>query len=92
MENTGMLFGRWLRKYLDFGLINLFKVKWAPDNLDGYLNFFSVSADGRVTNWTIVKTKLWYSDILEIPFNKELVHVDNDELEIVGKTKTDFNT
>ena len=66
------------------------KVKWAPDNLDGYLNFFSVSADGRVTNWTIVKTNLWYSDILELPFNKELVHVDNDELEILGMYEIDF--
>ena len=35
------------------------QVKWAPDNLDGYLNFYSVSGDGRVTNWTIVKTALW---------------------------------
>ena len=54
------------------------------------MNFFSVSADGRVTNWTIVKTNLWYSDILEIPFNKELVHVDNDELEILGMYEIDF--
>lgn len=37
----------------------LAQVKWAPDNLDGYLNFYSVSGDGRVTNWTIVKTALW---------------------------------
>ena len=49
-----------------------------------------MSADGRVTNWTIVKTNLWYSDILELPFNKELVHVDNDELEILGMYEIDF--
>ena len=24
------------------------KVKWATDNLDGYLNFYSVSGDGRL--------------------------------------------
>ena len=33
----------------------LLKVKWAPDNDDGYLNFHSVSGDGRVSNWTLVK-------------------------------------
>ena len=27
------------------------QVKWSKDNLDGYLNFYSVSGDGRVTNW-----------------------------------------
>lgn len=31
------------------------QVKWAPDNDEGYLNFHSVAADGRVSNWTLVK-------------------------------------
>ena len=26
----------------------VWQVKWAKDNLDGYLNFYSVSGDGRV--------------------------------------------
>ena len=30
-------------------------MKWAPDNDDGYLNFHSISGDGRVSNWTLVK-------------------------------------
>ena len=30
-------------------------LRWVQDNLDGYLNFYSVAGDGRVTNWTIVK-------------------------------------
>ena len=47
-------------------------MKWAKDNLDGYLNFYSVSGDGRVTNWTIVKTALWYTDIMLITFSKSL--------------------
>ena len=25
------------------------------DDLDNYLNFYSVSGDGRVTNWSLVK-------------------------------------
>ena len=59
------------------------QVKWAPDNLDGYLNFFSISADGRVTNWTIVKSKLWSNDILEIPFSKPLSNLENVEVNLL---------
>ena len=39
-----------------------FKVKWQKDDLDNNMNFFSVSSDGRITQWTIVKvnrTVLW---------------------------------
>ena len=55
------------------------KVKWAKDNLDGYLNFYSVSGDGRVTNWTIVKTALWCTDVLSITFCKALVNFPEKE-------------
>ena len=51
---------------------DLIQVKWAKDNLDGYLNFYSVSGDGRVTNWMIVKTALWFNDTHNIHFNKQL--------------------
>ena len=33
----------------------VWQVKWQKDYLDGNLNFFSVSADGRVVQWIIVK-------------------------------------
>ena len=52
--------------------------------MDGYLNFYSVSGDGRVTNWTIVKTALWYSDIMLITFSKNL---DNFSDEIREKLR-----
>ena len=48
----------------------VWQVKWVKDNLDGYLNFFSISGDGRVTNWTIVKTTLWFNDKLVLPYSK----------------------
>ena len=51
---------------------DLIQVKWAKDNLDGYLNFYSVSGEGRVNNWMIVKTALWFNDTLNIHFNKQL--------------------
>ncbi|CAH8605395.1 unnamed protein product [Dicrocoelium dendriticum] len=33
----------------------VWEVRWQPKDLDANLNFFSVSADGRVTSWTLVK-------------------------------------
>lgn len=52
----------------------VWQVKWVRDNLEGYLNFYSVSGDGRVTSWTIVKTCLWHTDELVITFAKELTN------------------
>ena len=50
------------------------------DNLDGYLNFYSVSGDGRVTNWTLVKNCLWHSDQLTISFARQLTNLAEAEL------------
>lgn len=33
----------------------LFQVKWQKDDMDNNHNFFSVSSDGRVVSWTLVK-------------------------------------
>ena len=59
----------------------VWQIKWAKDNLDGYLNFYSISGDGRVTNWTIVKTSLWFKDEYKVFFNKPLYN----SKEISGK-------
>ena len=50
----------------------VWQVMWANDNLDGYLNFNSISGDGRITNWTIVKSSLWFKDELQLYFKKQL--------------------
>ena len=55
-------------------------MKWAADNLDGYLNFYSVSGDGRVSNWTIVKTALWTNDTLLINFCKTLNNLGEESV------------
>ena len=74
------------------------QVKWAPDNLDGYLNFHSVSGDGRVSNWTIVKTALWTNDTLVINFCKTLNNLGEESVSnlLMGKyiniVLTDFIT
>ena len=54
----------------------VWKVKWAPDNLDGYQNFYSISGDGRVTNWIIVRTSLWWEDKMAIAFTQSLANFD----------------
>ncbi|KAA0189151.1 Dynein intermediate chain [Fasciolopsis buskii] len=33
----------------------VWEVRWQPNDLDANLNFYSISADGRVTSWTLVK-------------------------------------
>uniref|UniRef100_A0A095CBG8 Dynein intermediate chain 2, ciliary n=1 Tax=Schistosoma haematobium TaxID=6185 RepID=A0A095CBG8_SCHHA len=35
----------------------VWEVRWQPNDSDANLNFFSVSADGRVTSWTLIKYK-----------------------------------
>ena len=34
------------------------QVRWQKDDLDNNLNFFSVSSDGRVVVWTLIKVCL----------------------------------
>ena len=36
-----------------------------------------------MTNWTLVKSKLWSNDILEIPFSKPLTNLENEEVNIL---------
>ena len=54
----------------------VWRVSWAPDSLEGYLNFFSVSADGLVTQWSLVKTNMTASTILTINFSRTLINID----------------
>ena len=66
--------------WIIFFLFIVWQVKWAKDNLDGYLNFYSVSGDGRVSNWTIVKTALWTNDTLLINFCKTLSNLGEESV------------
>ena len=53
----------------------VWRVKWAPDDLDNYLNFYSISADGKVINWTIVKSFLWRNEKFLLNFDKPLHNI-----------------
>ena len=50
----------------------VWEVCWAEDNLDGYLNFYSCSSDGRVTNWTIMESNMVATDVVLLPFQSSL--------------------
>ena len=54
------------------------EVRWSEDDLDNYLNFYSVSGDGRVTNWCLVKTQIRYSDKYLINYSKPLANISKE--------------
>ncbi|KAK2498005.1 hypothetical protein MC885_008279 [Smutsia gigantea] len=44
----------------------VWQVKWQKDDMDNNLNFFSVSSDGRIVSWTLVKSELIHTDIIKL--------------------------
>ena len=48
----------------------VWQVRWQKDDLDNNLNFFSVSSDGRVTCWTLVKNELHFHDIITLAIDE----------------------
>lgn len=47
----------------------VWQVHWQAEDLAKNLNFFSVSSDGRVTNWTLSKNELQYTNVMELKLN-----------------------
>uniref|UniRef100_A0A8C3P1P1 Dynein intermediate chain 1, axonemal n=1 Tax=Cyanoderma ruficeps TaxID=181631 RepID=A0A8C3P1P1_9PASS len=46
-----------------------FKVKWQKDDMDNNSNFFSISSDGRIVSWTLVKNELVHMDVIKLSAN-----------------------
>ncbi len=44
----------------------VWQVRWQPDDAEKKANFCSVSADGRVTQWTLVKNEIQHSDVITL--------------------------
>ncbi|XP_072215477.1 dynein axonemal intermediate chain 1 isoform X3 [Excalfactoria chinensis] len=40
--------------------------QWQKDDMDNNLNFFSVSSDGRIVSWTLVKNELVHTDVIKL--------------------------
>ncbi|XP_049752184.1 dynein axonemal intermediate chain 1 isoform X6 [Elephas maximus indicus] len=53
-------------KILGVGASGKVKVKWQKDDMDHNLNFFSVSSDGRIVSWTLVKSELVHTDVIKL--------------------------
>lgn len=51
----------------------VWQVKWQKDDMDNNQNFFSVSSDGRVVSWTLVKNELVYTDIIKLSVDGALM-------------------
>nr|KAJ3423062.1 cytoplasmic dynein with WD40 domain [Polyrhizophydium stewartii] len=47
----------------------VWQVCWQKDDLDDNLNFFSVSSDGRVTQWTLLKNELLHTDVIALKYD-----------------------
>ncbi|NXU41282.1 DNAI1 protein, partial [Drymodes brunneopygia] len=44
----------------------VWQVKWQKDDMDSNCNFFSVSSDGRIVAWTLVKNELVHMDVIKL--------------------------
>jgi len=44
----------------------VWEVRWNNDESSGTLNFFSISSDGRVSNWFLMKNKLESEEVMEL--------------------------
>uniref|UniRef100_I3KTP7 Dynein axonemal intermediate chain 1 n=1 Tax=Oreochromis niloticus TaxID=8128 RepID=I3KTP7_ORENI len=44
----------------------VWQVHWQSDDMDSNHNFYSVSSDGRVVSWTLVKNELVFTDIIRL--------------------------
>lgn len=49
----------------------VWQVYWQENDLDNQLNFFSISSDGRVTCWSLIKNELHHTDIILIRMGPE---------------------
>ena len=46
---------------------NCVQVRWQKEDIDGNFNFFSISSDGRIVSWTLLKV---FFDIIFIFITK----------------------
>jgi dynein intermediate chain 1 len=69
-------------------------VIWQEEDTAKNLNFFSISTDGRVTNWVLMKNKLEPEEIIRLKLVSNQPDGDEDETALsglAGGTCFDFN-
>merc|ERR1711881_800755 len=55
----------------------VWQVKWQPDNLDGLMNFCSISGDGNISNWVLVKNELMYTNVVGLKNVSSLAELED---------------
>lgn len=57
----------------------VWQIFWEEADLNKWMQFYSISSDGRVTLWTLTKAELLYEDIMELqPYTQALTDIDAD--------------
>jgi dynein intermediate chain 1 len=71
----------------------VWQVIWQDEDIGKNLNFYSISSDGRVTNWAMIKNELEPTDImiLQVTGQKDRDEEDTSLTGLAGGTCLDFN-
>ncbi|XP_041277992.1 dynein intermediate chain 1, axonemal [Onychostruthus taczanowskii] len=70
----------------------VWQVKWQKDDMDGNSNFFSVSSDGRIVSWTLVKNELVHMDVIRLSADETMQGPEGLQLQTLGSgTSFDFH-
>lgn len=70
----------------------VWEVRWNDDATNGTLNFFSISSDGRVSNWFLMKNKLESEEVMELKLLSSTSEDDETSLAgLAGGLCFDFN-
>lgn len=62
----------------------VWEVRWNNDESSGTLNFFSISSDGRVANWFLLKNKLESEEVMELKLISGAGSGEDDETSLAG--------
>uniref|UniRef100_A0A674NSC7 Dynein, axonemal, intermediate chain 1, paralog 1 n=1 Tax=Takifugu rubripes TaxID=31033 RepID=A0A674NSC7_TAKRU len=69
----------------------VWEVRWQKDDLDGNRNFCSISSDGRIVSWTLVKNELIFTDILRLSVTVSVSDVQGGGQQVISGTSFDFH-
>ncbi|KAI9145508.1 WD40-repeat-containing domain protein [Paraphysoderma sedebokerense] len=76
----------------------VWQVNWQSDDLDGNPNFYAISSDGRVSQWTLLKNELVCTDVIKLRHETALQSDDKDAtkddqklFQLLAGTCFDFN-
>ncbi|NWV44408.1 DNAI1 protein, partial [Grantiella picta] len=70
----------------------VWQVKWQKDDMENNANFFSVSSDGRIVSWTLVKNELVHVDVIKLSAGTTMEGPEGLQLQMLGcGTSFDFH-